>query len=267
MTRSATADTLDTPDTSDVPCVAGLRAGKTALVTAAAQGIGRACAQRFAREGARVVATDLNVDLLAGSPFEIARLDVRDGAAIADLAGSLGTVDILLNCAGYVHAGSILECEERDWDFAFDLNAKSMYRTIRAFLPGMLARGSGSIINMASAASSVKGVPNRFAYGASKAAVVGLTKAVAADFVTRGVRCNAVCPGTVASPSLTERIAAQAQAQGKSVDEVHAAFVARQPMGRVGRPEEIAALAAYLASDEAAFTTGQIHVIDGGWSN
>lgn len=176
-------------------------------------------------------------------------------------------MDVLLNCAGFVHAGSVLECEESDWDFSFDLNVKSMYRTIRAFLPAMLERGGGSIVNMASAASSVKGVPNRFVYGASKAAVVGLTKAVAADFVTRGVRCNAICPGTVASPSLSARIAEQAQAQGKTVAEVEAAFVARQPMGRIGRPEEIAALAAYLASDESAFTTGQIHLIDGGWSN
>jgi 2-keto-3-deoxy-L-fuconate dehydrogenase len=174
---------------------------------------------------------------------------------------------VLFNCAGYVHAGSILEASEEDWDFAFALNAKAMYRTIRAFLPAMLEKGGGSIINMSSAASSVKGVPNRFAYGASKAAVIGLTKSVAADFVTRGIRCNAICPGTVHSPSLEERIAEQAKAQGSTVEAVHAAFVARQPMGRVGKPEEIAALALYLASDESAFTTGQAHVIDGGWSN
>ncbi len=174
---------------------------------------------------------------------------------------------MLLNCAGFAHAGTILECEEKDWDFSFDLNAKAMYRTIRAFLPGMLEKGKGSIINMASAASSVKGVPNRFAYGASKAAVIGLTKAVAADFVARGVRCNAICPGTVDSPSLAERIATQASEQGKTIDAVHAAFVARQPMGRVGDPKEIAALVLYLASDESGFTTGQAHVIDGGWSN
>ncbi|PMS14710.1 NAD(P)-dependent oxidoreductase [Trinickia dabaoshanensis] len=242
-------------------------AGKTALVTAAAQGIGRACAERLAKEGARVIATDLRPELLAGAPFESRALDVRDGAAIAALADAVGAVDILVNCAGYVHAGSILECEEADWDFSFDLNVKSMYRTIRTFLPAMLERGAGSIVNLASAASSVKGVPNRFVYGTTKAAVIGLTKAVAADFVTRGIRCNAICPGTVASPSLAARIAEQAQAQGKSVAEVQAAFVARQPMGRIGRPEEIAALAAYLASDEAAFTTGQIHLIDGGWSN
>lgn len=242
-------------------------AGKTALVTAAAQGIGRACAERLAQEGARVFATDIRLDLLAQAPFEARALDVRDGAAIAALAEEIGGVDVLVNCAGFVHAGTILECGEADWDFSFDLNVKSMYRTIRTFLPGMLERGGGSIVNLASAASSVKGVPNRFVYGTSKAAVIGLTKAIAADFVTRGIRCNAICPGTVASPSLTARIAEQAQAQGKSVAEIEAAFIARQPMGRIGRPEEIAALAAYLASDEAGFTTGQIHLIDGGWSN
>ncbi|MGN6650126.1 SDR family oxidoreductase [Trinickia sp.] len=242
-------------------------AGKTALVTAAAQGIGRACAERLAREGARVIATDIRLELLAEAPFEARKLDVRDGAAIAALAETIGAIDILVNCAGFVHAGTVLECEDADWEFSFDVNVKSMYRTIRTFLPGMLERGRGSIVNLASAASSVKGVPNRFVYGTTKAAVIGLTKSVAADFVTRGVRCNAICPGTVASPSLTARIAEQAQAQGKSVAEVEAAFVARQPMGRIGRPEEIAALAAYLASDEAGFTTGQIHLIDGGWSN
>lgn len=242
-------------------------AGKTALVTAAAQGIGRACAERLASEGARVIATDIRLDLLAEVPFDAHRLDVRDGAAVAALAETIGAVDILINCAGFVHAGTVLECDEADWDFSFDVNVKSMYRTIRTFLPGMLERGRGSIVNLASAASSVKGVPNRFVYGTTKAAVIGLTKSVAADFVTRGIRCNAICPGTVASPSLSARIAEQAQAQGKSVPEVEAAFVARQPMGRIGRPEEIAALAAYLASDEAGFTTGQVHLIDGGWSN
>ncbi|MCP3727639.1 SDR family oxidoreductase [Paraburkholderia sp. CNPSo 3272] len=242
-------------------------AGKTALITAAGQGIGYAAAELFAREGARVIATDLRIDALAALPVEARKLDVLDGAAITSLAQELGAIDVLFNCAGFVHAGSILEASEEDWDFAFDLNAKAMYRTIRAFLPGMLAKGGGSIINMSSAASSVKGVPNRFVYGASKAAVIGLTKAVAADFVTRGIRCNAICPGTVSSPSLEERIAAQAAAQGTSVDAARAAFVARQPMGRVGKPEEIAALALYLASDESGFTTGQAHVIDGGWSN
>ncbi|NLP59620.1 SDR family oxidoreductase [Paraburkholderia sacchari] len=242
-------------------------AGKTALITAAGQGIGYTAAEWFAREGARVIATDIRIDALAALPVEARKLDVRDGAAIAALARELGAIDVLFNCAGFVHAGSILEASEEDWDFAFDLNVKAMYRTIRAFLPAMLEAGGGSIINMSSAASSVKGVPNRFVYGASKAAVIGLTKAVAADFVTRGIRCNAICPGTVASPSLEERIAAQAVAQHTSVDAARAAFVARQPMGRVGTTDEIAALALYLASDESAFTTGQTHVIDGGWSN
>jgi 2-keto-3-deoxy-L-fuconate dehydrogenase len=242
-------------------------AGKTALITAAGQGIGLATAELFAREGARVIATDIRIDGLAGKPVEARQLDVLDAAAIKALAASVGPIDVLFNCAGYVHAGSILECPEEDWDFAFNLNAKAMFHMIRAFLPGMLEKGHGSIINMSSAASSVKGVLNRFAYGASKAAVIGLTKSVAADFVTRGVRCNAICPGTVSSPSLEQRIAAQAQAQGATLDAVQAAFVARQPMGRIGKPEEIAALALYLASDESSFTTGQAHVIDGGWSN
>ncbi|MCO5413410.1 SDR family oxidoreductase [Ralstonia mojiangensis] len=242
-------------------------AGKTALVTAAAQGIGRACAERFAREGARVIASDLRIDALNDVPFDVRRLDVRDSQQVNALAAELGGIDILFNCAGFVHAGSVLECDEDAWDFSFDLNVKSMYRTIRAFLPGMLERGGGSVINMSSAASSIKGVPNRFVYGASKAAVIGLTKSVAADFVSRGIRCNAICPGTVMSPSLAQRIDEQARVQGKPRAEVEAAFVARQPMGRLGQPEEIAALAAYLASDEAAFTTGQVHLIDGGWSN
>jgi len=241
--------------------------GKTALVTAAAQGIGRACAERFAREGARVIATDIHIDALNDVPFEVRRLDVRDTQQVNALAAELGAIDILLNCAGFVHAGSVLDCDESAWDVSFDLNVKSMYRTIRAFLPTMLERGGGSIINMSSAASSIKGVSNRFVYGASKAAVIGLTKAVAADFVARGIRCNAICPGTVMSPSLVQRIDEQARTQGKPRAEVEAAFVARQPMGRLGQPEEIAALAAYLASDEAAFTTGQAHLIDGGWSN
>ncbi|WP_114809998.1 SDR family oxidoreductase [Paraburkholderia kururiensis] len=241
--------------------------GKTALITAAGQGIGLATAELFAREGARVIATDIRIDGLAGKPVEAHKLDVLDAAAIEALARDVGPIDVLFNCAGFVHAGSILEASEEDWDFAFDLNVKAMYRTIRAFLPGMLEKGGGSIINMSSAASSIKGVPNRFVYGASKAAVIGLTKSVAADFVTRGIRCNAICPGTVASPSLEERIAAQAKAQGITVDAARAAFVARQPMGRVGKAEEIAALALYLASDESGFTTGQAHVIDGGWAN
>lgn len=249
---------------------------KRALVTAAGNGIGRASALAMAREGAQVWATDINEAALADLAKEARAagldglrtrvLNVRDGAAVADCARETGAVDVLFNCAGFVHAGSVLDCDEADWDFSMDLNVKTMYRTIRAYLPAMLERG-GSIINMASAASSVKGVPNRFVYGASKAAVIGLTKAVAADFVARGIRCNAICPGTVESPSLRERIAAQARLQGNDEAAVRAAFVARQPIGRVGRVEEVAALVVYLASDESGFTTGTIQVIDGGWSN
>lgn len=240
-------------------------AGKRALVTAAAQGIGRATAAAFAAEGAEVTATDLNRDKLAeldGTPgITVRPLDVTDGAAVETLAAELGAVDVLANIAGYVHHGSILECGEDDWDFSFNLNVKSMYRTIRAFLPAMLAAGGGSIVNMSSVASSVRGLPNRFVYGASKAAVIGLTKAVAADFITRGIRCNAICPGTVDSPSLDARIAA-------FDDPVTArqAFIARQPLGRLGTPEEIAAVALHLASDESAYTTGSIIVADGGVS-
>jgi len=246
-------------------------AGKTALVTAAAQGIGHATALAFAAEGASVVATDLN-DALLGTLAETPgittrRLDVTDGAAIRALVASLPTVDVLVNAAGFVHAGTVLDCEEADWDFAFELNVTSMYRLSRAVLPGMLAHGGGSIINISSVASSIKGAPNRFAYGASKAAVIGLTKSIAADFVAQGVRCNAICPGTVESPSLRQRIAEQARKSGQSIEQVQAAFVGRQPMGRLGRTEEIAALAVYLASDESAFTTGTAQVIDGGWSN
>ena len=239
--------------------------GKTAFVTAAAQGIGRATALAFAAEGAQVIATDLNGAKLAeieGRGIRTMVLDVRDSAAVKAAAHP---VDILFNCAGFVHQGSVLEASEAEWDFAFDLNVKSMFRTLSAFLPAMLAAGSGSIINMASVASSVKGVPNRFIYGASKAAVVGLTKSVAADFAVQGIRCNCICPGTVQSPSLDDRIAANAAAAG-SLDAARAAFVARQPLGRLGRPEEIAALAVYLASDDAQFVTGQALVIDGGIS-
>ena len=249
----------------------GRLAGKTAVMTAAAQGIGRACVEAYLREGARVIATDLNADALSqldDHPNLVRRaLDVTDGAAVAALANELGAIDVLFNCAGFVHHGSILECDEAAWDFSFDLNVKSMYRTTRAFLPAMLAAGGGAIINMSSAASSVKGVANRCVYGTSKAAVIGLTKSVAADFVARGIRCNAICPGTVESPSLRQRIATQADAAGTSLAAVREQFVARQPMGRVGTPDEIAALAVYLGSDESAFTTGAIHVIDGGWSN
>jgi len=245
--------------------------GKTAFLTAAGQGIGRATAIVFAREGARVVATDIDAAALATLAAEIdcrtLALDVTDAAAVTAAAEATGPVDVLVNAAGFVHAGSILDCTEAQWATAFDLNVRSQYRTIRAFLPGMLARGGGSIINVASVVGSVKGAPQRFVYGATKAAVIGLTKSVAADFVTRGVRCNAICPGTVMTPSLRERIEAQSRATGQSLAEVEAAFVARQPMGRLGRAEEIAALAVYLASDESSFTTGTAQVIDGGWSN
>jgi 2-keto-3-deoxy-L-fuconate dehydrogenase len=245
--------------------------GKTAFVTAAGQGIGRATAQAFVREGARVIATDINAELLASLAREtgcITRvLDVTDVAAIAAAAQAVGGVDVLFNGAGFVHGGTVLDCTEDQWAFAFDLNVRSQYRLIRALLPGMLARGGGSIINMASVAGSIKGAPNRFVYGATKAAVIGLTKSVAADFVAKGIRCNAICPGTVESPSLRERIAAGAQASGQTLAQVEASYIARQPMGRLGRTEEIAALAVYLASDESAFTTGTAQIIDGGWSN
>jgi 2-keto-3-deoxy-L-fuconate dehydrogenase len=194
-------------------------------------------------------------------------LDVTDAGAIMAAAQAVGSIDVLFNGAGFVHGGTVLECTEDEWTFAFDLNVRSQYRLIKAFLPGMVARGSGSIINMASVAGSIKGAPNRFVYGSTKAAVIGLTKSVAADFITKGIRCNAICPGTVESPSLRDRIAAQAQASGQTLAQVEAAFVARQPMGRVGRVDEIAALAVYLASDESTFTTGTAQVIDGGWSN
>ncbi len=247
--------------------------GKTAFITAAGQGIGRAVAEAFVREGARVIATDINEDLLAdlgrATGCETRRLDVTDASAV--LAAAIGantksTVDVLFNGAGYVHAGTILECDEIAFDFSFDLNVRAMYRVIRAFLPPMLKVGGGSIINVASAASSIKGVPNRFVYTATKAAVIGMTKSIAADFVTQGVRCNAICPGTVESPSLRQRISAQAESSGQTLEQVEAAFVARQPMGRLGTTAEIAALAVYLASDESAFTTGTTQVIDGGWS-
>jgi len=250
------------------PSMPGRLEGKTAFVTAAGQGIGRATALAFAREGATVLAADLNPQALAGlEECTPVTLDVTDAAAVARAVEAAGPVDILFNGAGFVHAGTILDCDDAAWDFSFDLNVRAMYRLIRAFLPGMLARGGGSIINMASAASSVKGVPNRFVYGTTKAAVIGLTKSVAADFVGRGIRCNAICPGTVESPSLRQRIAEQARASGQTEQAVEAAFVARQPMGRIGRAEEIAALALYLASDESAFTTGTAQIIDGGWSN
>ena len=247
--------------------------GKTAFITAAGQGIGRATAEAFVREGARVIATDINDDLLAAlgraTGCETRRLDVTDASAVlaaAIAANTKSTVNVLFNGAGYVHAGTILECDEIAFDFSFDLNVRAMYRVIRAFLPPMLQTGGGSIINVASAASSIKGVPNRFVYTATKAAVIGMTKSIAADFITQGIRCNAICPGTVESPSLRQRISAQAEASGQTLQQVEAAFVARQPMGRLGTTAEIAALAVYLASDESAFTTGTTQVIDGGWS-
>jgi 2-keto-3-deoxy-L-fuconate dehydrogenase len=244
----------------------GRLAGKIALVTAAGQGIGRATAVAFANEGATVWATDVNQTALKTLSDErrdisVRELDVLESRDVDRIASELGSLDILFNCAGFVHQGSILDCAEKDWDFSFDLNVKSMYRTCRAFLPGMLQAGRGNIINMSSVASSVRGVPNRFAYGSTKAAVIGLTKAIAADFVRQGIRCNAICPGTVHSPSLEQRMAAQGDAE-----KAYADFVARQPMVRLGKPEEIAALAVYLASDESAFTSGQIHIIDGGWT-
>jgi 2-keto-3-deoxy-L-fuconate dehydrogenase len=242
--------------------MAGRLKGKRCVVTAAAQGIGRAAAELFAAEGGDVVASDINeAKLREVKGCSTAVLDVTDGAAIQRFAAATGAVDVLFNCAGYVHHGTILECEEKDFDFSMDLNVKAMYRMTRAFLPAMLARGGGSIVNMSSVAGSVKGVPNRFVYGTSKAAVIGLTKSVAIDFVTRGIRCNAICPGTVETPSLEDRIAAQGDA-----DAARRAFIARQPMGRLGTPQEIAYLALYLASDESAYTTGTIHVIDGGLS-
>ena len=241
---------------------------KTALITAAGQGIGRSTALRFAAEGARVIATDIDLDKLsdlANQGIECHRLDVTDPDAIAALADQLPHLDVLFNCAGYVHSGTLLECDIASFERSMTINVTAMFHTLRAFLPGMIETGGGSIVNMASVASSLKGVPNRFAYGTSKAAVIGLTRAVAADYVTQGIRCNAICPGTVESPSLASRIEDQAKEQGKSVGQVREAFLARQPMGRLGEPDEIAALALYLASDESGYTTGTTQVIDGGW--
>ena len=243
-------------------------ANKRVLVTAAAQGIGRASVLAFRDAGAQVIATDLHIETLHDIPgIQVLALDVTQASAIDAICQQVGAIDVLFNCAGYVHSGALLECDEQAWQFSFDLNVTAMYRMIRAFLPGMLGNGGGSIINMASVASSVKGVPNRFAYTASKAAVIGLSKSVAADYVRQGIRCNAICPGTVDSPSLRQRIAEQALEQGRSEAEVYQAFVDRQPMGRIGSAEEIAQLALYLASDASSYTTGTVQVIDGGMSN
>ena len=237
--------------------------GKRAFVTAAAAGIGRACALAFAREGATVFATDIDetklADLKREGIAEIAKLDARDSAAVAAIAKRAGPTDILLNAAGFVHHGTVLDCSDQDFDFSFDLNVKSMHRTIRAFLPDMLEAGSGTIVNISSAAGVVKAAPNRYVYGATKAAVAALTKSVAVDFITRGIRCNCICPGTIETPSMLNRAAA-AGPGGRDM------FVSRQPMGRLGTAEEIASLAVYLASDESSFTTGVAHIIDGGWT-
>jgi 2-keto-3-deoxy-L-fuconate dehydrogenase len=246
--------------------MAGRLSGKTAFVTAAAQGIGQATALALADAGATVIATDVNEAKLAqlsGGTIRTAKLDVLDPEAIAAAAHNAGPVNILFNCAGFVHQGTVLDASEDEWSFAFEINCRSMFRTMKAFLPAMLDKGGGVILNVASVASSLKGVPNRFIYSATKAAVLGMTRSVAADYVAHGIRCNAICPGTVHTPSLDERIAVNAAAAG-SMEAAQAAFVARQPMGRLGTPEEIAALSVYLASDEAQFITGQAVVIDGG---
>ena len=239
--------------------------GKRALVTAAGQGIGRASALAMAREGAEVIATDVNAAALAelaAVGLQTRLLDVRNPASIAEAVAAAGKLDVLFNCAGFVAAGTILDCDEDQWAFSLDLNMTAMYRMCRAFLPGMLAGGGGSIINMASVAGSVIAAPNRFVYGATKAGVIGLTKAIAADFITKGIRCNAICPGTVESPSLEQRLR-----DTGDYEAARKAFIARQPIGRIGKPEEIAALVVYLASDESSYTTGVAHVIDGGWAN
>jgi 2-keto-3-deoxy-L-fuconate dehydrogenase len=244
--------------------------GKRAFMTASGAGIGRATALRFAAEGAHVIATDLRpesmADLKDHGVAEVDVLDVRDTEAVNATAEKYGPIDVLYNCAGVVHHGTVLDTSEADWDLSFDVNVKAMHRTIRAFLPGMLDKGGGAIVNISSGASSVRGIPNRYAYGASKAAVIGLTKSVAADFIKQGIRCNAVCPGTIQSPSLDGRIETLARDTGKPVEEVRQAFVDRQPMGRLGTAEEIAWLALYLASDESSYSTGQIYLSDGGFA-
>ena len=240
--------------------------GKVALVTAAGQGIGRATAEAFIREGASVIATDVKPELLQGLKGDTRKLDVLDKTAIKSLVNSLERIDILFNCAGFVHHGTLLETSDNNWDFNFNLNVRSMFWMMRAVIPNMVERGGGSIVNMSSVASSLKGVPNRFVYSATKAAVIGMTKSVAADFVNKGIRVNAICPGTVESPSWHGRVVNQAKLSGVSEEESRQAFISRQPLGRIGKPEEVASLAVYLASDESAFTTGQTHIIDGGWT-
>lgn len=241
--------------------------GKTAVITAAGQGIGRAIAEFFVNEGATVHATDRDIDKLAGlKGAHLSVLDVLSTDAVNAFAKKTGPIDVLVNAAGFVQHGSVLECDDKDWDFSMDLNVKSMHRTIKAFLPDMLAKGYGSIVNIASGAGSVRGIPNRYVYGASKAAVIGLTKAVAADFIKKGIRANAICPGTIQSPSLDERIATLAKNQNITEAAARQAFIDRQPMGRLGTAEEIAWLAVYLASDESSYTTGQIHLADGGFA-
>ncbi|MFN3482006.1 SDR family oxidoreductase [Rhabdaerophilum calidifontis] len=247
--------------------MAGRLKGKIAVVTAAGAGIGQAIAAAFAAEGATVWATDINREALdALARVKRVKLDVLSDRQVAKFAEKVGGIDILANCAGYVHHGTILETDDKAWDFSFDLNVKSMHRMTKALLPGMLARGGGSVINIASGASSVKGAPNRYVYGATKAAVIGLTKGLAIDFIQKGIRANAICPGTIQSPSLDSRIEALAKSSGKSLQEVRDAFIARQPMGRLGTAEEVAMLAVYLGSDESKFTSGAIHMVDGGWS-
>ncbi|NBZ86900.1 SDR family oxidoreductase [Stagnihabitans tardus] len=240
----------------------GRLAGKKALVTAAGQGIGRASALAMIREGAEVIATDINASALEGLGCETRVLNVRDPQAVSQAAAEIGAVDVLFNCAGFVAAGTILDCDEDQWAFSLDLNMTAMYRMCKAFLPPMIAAGGGSIINMASVAGSVLAAPNRFVYGATKAGVIGLTKSIAADFIDKGIRANAICPGTVESPSLDQRLR-----DTGDYEAAKAAFIARQPIGRIGKPEEIAALVVYLASDESSYTTGVAHVIDGGWAN
>ena len=249
--------------------MAGRLIGKVAVITAAGQGIGRAIADAFAAEGASVIATDIDAGKLHDfEPGQAMALDVRSTAAVEEIANTVsktfGAADILVNGAGFVHHGTVLDCSEADWDFSFDLNVKSMHRMIRAFLPGMLAQKRGSIINISSAASSITGLPNRYAYGATKAAVIGLTKAVAADFIRHGIRCNAICPGTIESPSLEGRIETLAASTRQSVEAARQSFIDRQPMGRLGTAAEVAALAVFLASDEASYITGQPHLVDGG---